>query len=88
MWCLGTWFSVVLGSVRLMVGFDDPKSLLQPKQFCDSNQSNQVSICRDVPGLRTFSATGEQKQTHSKTGFFEQGALHSSWPCQVRAPSL
>ena len=36
MWCLGTWFSDELGSVRLMVGLDDLKGLFQPKWFCDS----------------------------------------------------
>jgi len=28
-WCLGTWFSGGLGSVRLMVGLDDLKDLFQ-----------------------------------------------------------
>jgi len=29
MWCLGTWFSSALGSVRLMVGLDDLQGLFQ-----------------------------------------------------------
>ena len=36
MWCLGTWFSGGLGSVRFTVGLDDLKGLFQPKRFCDS----------------------------------------------------
>ena len=36
MWCLGTWFSGGLDSVRLMVGLDDLRGLFQPKQFSDS----------------------------------------------------
>ena len=36
MWCLGTRFSGGLGSVRLTVGLDDLKGLLQPKWFYDS----------------------------------------------------
>ena len=30
-WCLGTWFSGGLGSVRFTVGLDDLKGLFQPK---------------------------------------------------------
>lgn len=35
-WCLGTWPRGGLGSVWLMVGFDDPKGLFQAKWFYDS----------------------------------------------------
>ena len=35
-WRFGTWFSGGLGSVRLAVGLNDLKGLLQPKRFCDS----------------------------------------------------
>ncbi|KAK4830495.1 hypothetical protein QYF61_011408 [Mycteria americana] len=40
MWCLGTWCSGGLGSVRLMVGLDDLKGLFQPKRFYDINNNN------------------------------------------------
>lgn len=30
LWCLVTWFSAGLSSVRLMVGLDDLKDLFQP----------------------------------------------------------
>lgn len=33
---LKTWFSGRLGSAGLMVGFNDPRGLFQPKQPCDS----------------------------------------------------
>ena len=35
-WCLGTWFSGGLCSIRLTVGLDDLKGLLQSKRFYDS----------------------------------------------------
>ena len=35
-WCLETWFSGRLGSVRLPVGLDGLKGLFQPKRFYDS----------------------------------------------------
>ena len=38
MWCLGTWFSGGLGSLRFMVGLNDVKDLFQPKRFYDSKQ--------------------------------------------------
>jgi len=50
MWCLGTWFSGGLGSVRLMVGLSDLKVLFQPKWFYDSmiyracSTSSSVSV--------------------------------------------
>lgn len=34
--CLGTWFSSGLGSVRLIVGLNDPKGLFQTKRFYNS----------------------------------------------------
>jgi len=36
MWCLGTQFSGVLGSVRLTVGLNDLRGPFQPKWFYDS----------------------------------------------------
>ncbi|KAK4824164.1 hypothetical protein QYF61_011291, partial [Mycteria americana] len=36
MWCLGTWYSGGLGSVRFTVGLDDLKGLFQPIRFCYS----------------------------------------------------
>ena len=36
MWCLGTWFSGGLGSIRLTLGLDDLKGPFQPKWFYDS----------------------------------------------------
>ena len=36
MWCLGTWFSGGLGSVRFTVGLDDLKGIFEPKRFYDS----------------------------------------------------
>ena len=35
MWCLGTWFSGGIDSVRLMLGLNDLDGVLQPKQFYD-----------------------------------------------------
>ena len=36
MWCLGTWFSGGLGSIRFMVGLSDLQGFFQPEQFYDS----------------------------------------------------
>lgn len=36
MWHLGTGVCGAFGSAGVTAGFDDPKGLCQPKQFCDS----------------------------------------------------
>lgn len=36
MWCLRKWLSGGLGRIRLRVGLDDLRGLLQPKGFYDS----------------------------------------------------
>lgn len=47
-WHLKTWFSDQLGSAGLVVGFNDPRGLFQPKQPCDSlicyNQSFFIGL--------------------------------------------
>jgi len=41
MWCLGTWSSGGLHSVRLTFGIDDLEGLFQPEQFYDS----MINVC-------------------------------------------
>lgn len=84
MWCLGTSLSVVLGSVRLMVALDDPKSLFQPKQLYDSNQCQSAEMFLVSGHVLTV---GEQEEPQSKRVFLQQGAPHSLWPFQVGATS-
>lgn len=66
MWCLGTWISGGPDHVRLMVGLDDLKDLLQPKWCYDSiSPSNMAKETKKI----------QQPQLNGK----ENGILEHMW---------
>jgi len=53
MWCLGTWFTGGLSSVRLMVRLDDFKGPFQPKYFY-SSMKETFCFCSKEFSLLTY----------------------------------
>ena len=87
MWCLGTWCSGGLGSVRWTVGLDDLKRLFQPQRFCDSMtlgfceggwaEGWRAGLHRGAPSPPCHSATTRQRSSHNAPGQQKGGIL----PC-------
>ena len=69
MWCLGTWLSGGLGSVRLTVGLDDLKGLFQPKQFYDSklHHRNNASTAKEETAPSLFAPMPSRQHTRAFT---------------------
>jgi len=87
MWCLGSWFSGGLGSVRLALGLNDLEGLFQRKQYYDS-MILTIIITEKTQNTRGFLPKSLQarqllcdflmaSESHAKSIFFNNKAKTS-----------